>query len=145
MRMRQKTSEVSGRSRRTTVPFTCPRCHTPGGLRITHRLELPPDARSDEITLQVVRCSHCRFEGLAVYEESRRGALDHESFSHTGYEAKDRAQLSALKAAIAHCPAHGDPRCTCAAHQAYGQHGAYGQWTGLDLFDLGPPFPTVRT
>jgi hypothetical protein len=129
----RKTSEVyNGRNRRKVMPFTCPRCHAPGGLRITHRLELPPDARSDEITLQVIRCS-------------RRGALDSESFSHTGYEAQDKAQVSALKAAIRRCPARGDPKCGCAAHQTYGQHGTYGRWTGLELFDLGPPFPLVRT
>jgi hypothetical protein len=142
----RKTSEVyTGPNRKATMAFTCPHCGTPGTLRITHRLELPPDARSDEITLQVIRCSHCRFEGIAVYEESRRGALDSESFSHTGYEAKDKAQVSALKAAIRRCPARGDPRCTCAAHRTYGQHGAYGQWTGIERFDLGPPFPMVRT
>jgi hypothetical protein len=126
------------------MPFTCPECHTPGALRITHRLELPPDARSDEITLQVVRCSQCRFEGLAVYEESRRGALDDESFSHTGYEA-EKAGVSALKKAISRCPRPGNPRCACAAHEAYGRRDAHGRWTGLDAFDLGSSFPLVRT
>jgi hypothetical protein len=126
------------------MAFTCPRCHGSGTLGITHRLELPPDARSDEITLQVIRCSGCRFEGLAVYEESRRGALDNESYSHTGYEA-DRAALSAFKKAVRRCPSRGDPRCTCAAHETYGQRDARGRWTGLDLFVLGGSFPMVRT
>ena len=125
------------------MPFQCPECRQ-SALRITHRLELPPDARSDEITLQVVRCSQCRFEGLAVYEESRRGALDDESYSHTGYEAK-KAALSALKVAIARCPDPGDPRCACAAHEEYGRRDTHGRWTGLDAFDLGPSLPLVRT
>lgn len=126
------------------MPFTCPECHTQSALRITHRLELPPDARSDDITLQVVRCSQCRFEGLAVYEESRRGALDSESYSHTGYEV-GKAQLSALKKAIGRCPKTRDPRCTCTVHEEYGRRDAHGRWTGLDAFDLGASFPLVIT
>jgi hypothetical protein len=125
------------------MPFSCPECRAQGTLRITHRLELPPDARSDEITLQVVRCSTCGFEGLAVYEESRRGALDSESFSHTGYAA-EKAQLNAFKAAVRRCPRPGDRRCTCAAHERYAQHEVHGRWTGLDLFELGSSFPMVR-
>jgi hypothetical protein len=115
-----------------------------GGLTITHRLELPPDARSDEITLQVVRCMQCGFEGLAAYEESRRGALDSESWSHTGYEA-DKAGLRAFKRAVRACPRRGDPRCTCAAHERYGQRDAGGRWSGLALFELGGSFPMVRS
>jgi hypothetical protein len=126
------------------MAFTCPRCRGLGTLGITHRLELPSDARSDEITLQVVRCSQCRFEGLAVYEESRRGALDSESFTPIGYEA-DKAAVSAFKRAVRRCPSRGDPRCACAAHETYGQRDAHGRWTGLELFELGPSFPMVRT
>ena len=125
------------------MAFTCPRCRG-GALGITHRLELAPDARSDEITLQAVRCSGCGFEGLAVYEDSRRGALDSESYSHTGYEA-DRAGVSAFKAAVRRCPSRGDPRCTCAAHETYGQRDAGGRWTGLERFELGPSFPMIRS
>jgi hypothetical protein len=126
------------------MAFTCPRCQRHGGLEIKHRLELPRDARSDEITLQVVRCGQCGFEGLAVYEESRRGALDGESWSHTGYEA-DKEGIRAFKRAVRSCPKRGDPRCTCAAHERYGQRNAYGRWTGLELFELGGSFAIVRT
>ncbi len=66
------------------MPFQCPECSTKT-LKITHKLELPPDSRSDEITLQIIECSGCGFGGIAVYEESRRGALDDDSFDHTGY------------------------------------------------------------
>ena len=61
------------------MAFVCPECHTSESLRITRSLELPPDSRSDEITLQIIRCSSCRFAGVAVYEESRRGRLDDET------------------------------------------------------------------
>ena len=55
------------------MSFACPECLTKS-LKITAKLELPPDSRSDEITVQVVACSRCGFAGVAVYEESRRGA-----------------------------------------------------------------------
>ena len=67
------------------MAFLCPACDAAGGLKITRRLELPPDSRSDEITLQIVRCRRCNFEGLAIYEESRRGALGDEAVDHRGY------------------------------------------------------------
>ncbi len=67
------------------MPFLCPECSSPRSLKISLKIELPPDSRSDEIALQVVTCFQCGFAGIAVYEESRRGALDTESFDHRGY------------------------------------------------------------
>ena len=63
----------------------CPKC-LDYSLNIEDKLELPPDSRSDEITLQIIKCKKCSFEGVAVYEESRRGNLDDYSYNHTGYE-----------------------------------------------------------
>jgi hypothetical protein len=125
------------------MPFKCPQCSTPGSLAIVHRLELPPDSRSDEITLQIVQCSRCLFGGIAVYEESRRGALDSESFDHRGFRI-DVASLSALKKAISQCPKPRNWRCKCATHRKLGRHDASGRWTGLDDVDIGQSFPMDR-
>lgn len=68
------------------MPFRCPSCDQPS-LEITQSLELPADDQWDEIALQALKCSAtaCGFTGIAVYEESRRGALDSECVVHTGY------------------------------------------------------------
>jgi len=116
------------------MPFLCPECSTPRSLKIKARIELPPDNRSDEITLQVVECCRCRFAGIAVYEESRRGALDSESFSHTGYHVSAR-DLRALKRTIKQCPEPGNPRCGCPTHQALGGRDAGGRWNGLSRIE----------
>jgi hypothetical protein len=112
------------------MPFLCPRCSRHGSLRITLKIELPPDSRSDEITLQTVRCADCGFAGIAVYEESRRGALDTESFQHTGYEVT-RSQLRGLRRIIKSCPDPGDRRCPCATHQRLGKTDSSGRWSAL--------------
>ncbi|MBU1749605.1 MAG: hypothetical protein KKA73_18120 [Chloroflexi bacterium] len=113
------------------MPFTCPACSTWGALRITTRLELAPDSRSDEIALQVVKCSRCDFAGIAVYEESRRGPLGDESFDHTGYRVS-REDLQALRKAMRQCPRPKDARCTCATHRTLGHKNAAGRWDALD-------------
>jgi hypothetical protein len=120
------------------MPFQCPECQ--GTLRITASLELPPDSRSDEITLQTVRCRDCGFEAIAVYEESRRGALGSESVDHRGFriEAPD---LRALRRQIRSCPRPRDPRCDCPAHQALGRRDRSGRWAGLAGVALGDWFP----
>ena len=112
------------------MSFMCPECSTPRSLKIKAKIELPPDSRSDEITLQVVECSRCRFAGIAVYEESRRGALGSESFSHVGYRvgAKD---LRMLKRTIKQCPAPNNWRCECSAHRTLGGKDVGGRWNGL--------------
>ena len=66
------------------MPLIFPDCAA-RSLTITSSLELPRDARSDEITLQVVRCTRCQFSAIAVYEESRRGGFDSESVDHRGF------------------------------------------------------------
>jgi hypothetical protein len=125
------------------MPFVCPECSSAGSLRITHSLELPPDSRSDEITLQIVRCVRCGFVGIAVYEESRRGSLDDESVDHTGYHAS-REDVLALQKAISACPAPRNARCRCATHRRLGHRGRSGRWDGLAETRLGAPFAMKR-
>jgi len=122
------------------MPFLCPECSGSRSLDITSKLELPSDSRSDEITLQIVKCSHCGFAGIAVYEESRRGALDSESIDHTGYHvsAKD---LNMLQKTIKQCPKPTNPRCNCSAHRKLGKKNASGRWGGLDAICLEKAFP----
>jgi C4-type Zn-finger protein len=67
--------------------FQCPQCSHLKSLRITSSIELAPDAPSDEISLQVLCCRDCDYEGPAVYEESSRGGFDSESVDHHGYHA----------------------------------------------------------
>ena len=124
------------------MPFLCPECSISQSLKIKAKIELPPDSRSDEITLQIVECSRCRFAGIAVYEESRRGALDSESFSHVGYRvsAKD---LGMLKRTIKQSPKPNDPRCECSAHRAMGGRDVGGRWNGLQEINCGERFELI--
>jgi len=112
------------------MPFQCPECSAPKSLEIALQIELPPDSRSDEITLQIVECSQCGFAGIAVYEESRRGSLNSESFDHTGYyvSAED---LKALRKTIKRCPKPKNWRCNCPAHRILGRTDAVGRWNAL--------------
>jgi hypothetical protein len=121
------------------VPFQCPSCSSPRSLGITSKIELPPDARWDEIALQVVRCSRCDFWGLAVYEESRRGALDSEIVHHTGYYVKDE-DLRSIQRLIQKCPRSMDPRCGCSIHRKLGRKDPDGYWDGLSGIQLGLSF-----
>jgi hypothetical protein len=108
-------------------------------MRITRAIELPPDNRSDEIMLQIVKCDRCRFEALAVYEESRRGALDDESIDHRGYYVS-KADLKVVKSRISECPRPRDSRCLCQAHKQLGSKDKYGRWDGLAGIKLGQSF-----
>ncbi len=112
------------------MPFHCPECLSLGSLEITQAIELPPDSRSDEITLQVVRCQACSFCGLAVYEESRRGRLDAEDFLHTGYRVSE-AMVDRIGKLISQCPEPGNPRCQCPVHIELGRAHTNGRWAGL--------------
>ena len=111
------------------MPFVCPECSVKS-LKITSRIELPADSRSDEIALQIVRCEGCGFAGIAVYEESRRGALGSESFDHTGYHVS-ADDLKWVKRAIERCPKPRNRRCMCSAHRELGSKDASGRWNGF--------------
>ena len=98
------------------MAFVCPECHRPR-LRIADRLELGSDSRSDDVSVQTVQCGGCRFEAIAIYEESRRGALDSEHFSHIGYRISPDG-LNSLKSALQGCRNRRNSRCNCATHRA---------------------------
>jgi hypothetical protein len=116
------------------MPLRCPEC-TNRSLNIVLSLELPSDSRSDEITLQIVDCRRCAFGGLAVYEESRRGALDSDSFDHTGYRIA-APDLAAVRKLMQRCPRPKDPRCRCAAHRRLGNRDASGRWKRLEGIEV---------
>jgi hypothetical protein len=122
------------------VPLVCPECSRPGSLNIVLSIELPPDSRSDEITLQTLECSACGFEGIAVYEESRRGALHSESFSHTGYHLS-KGELVDLGKAIKSCRDRKNWRCRCPAHRALSRTDAAGRWVALRDLETTDAFP----
>jgi hypothetical protein len=117
------------------VPFSCPGCSSHGSVRISQKIEIPPDSRSDEICLQIVECSDCGFEGIAVYEESRRGRLDEESVDHTGYRVTED-DLSSLRKTMRGCPKPGDWQCRCRAHQKLGRTDASGRWNALHELEI---------
>ena len=122
------------------MAFYCPECNTKS-LKIMTKIELPADARSDEIAVQTLRCGRCRFAAMAVYEESRRGALGDESIDHTGYRVSPQ-ELRDLRRDIKQCPEPRNPRCQCAIHQKLGAKNEAGRWSGLqglrsrDSFEL---------
>ena len=112
------------------MSFRCPQCKTRDSLEIISILELPPDAHSGEIALQVVECSACQFRGLAVYEEGRDSVPESESWAHTGYWVSPDAVESVLLA-TGQCPEPHNPQCRCSSHQALGKKDVYGIWRGL--------------
>lgn len=110
------------------MTLICPDCnaHT---LHIQQSLELPPDGYHDEIRLQLVGCSGCGLEALAVYTESRRGSLDSDAWQHEGFRVSKR-DFQTVATAIQRCPRPSDKRCTCPTHQMLGQMSGY-SWDGL--------------
>jgi hypothetical protein len=115
-------------SLKVSMALICPDCnaHT---LHIQQSLELPPDGYDDEITLQLVGCSGCGLEALALYTESRRGSLDSDAWQHEGFRVRP-ADFRAVARAIERCPQPSDKRCTCPTHQTWGQTNGY-RWAGL--------------
>ena len=122
------------------MAFVCPECIIRGSLKITHSMELPSDSRSDEIAVQIVECSHCKFRGAAVYEESRRGALDSESVDHRGYKVK-KTDLKSLTDKIKACPDPKNARCQCPSHRSLSQTDSWGRWQGLADIEYQDTFP----
>lgn len=107
----------------------CPKCSS-GRLKIISSIELPPDSRSDEISVQIIACSRCDFTGIAIYEESRRGSLDRESVTHQGYHVNP-TRLATIQRLINRCPDHRNPQCNCKTHRTLGRVNARGRWNGL--------------
>lgn len=125
------------------MAFVCPQCLTSGSLNIALSLHMPPDARSDDIVLQVVECPRCEFCGLAVYEESRRGALDAESWDHTGYWVGEH-DLNSVRTAIENCPEPRNTKCQCQSHVDLGRRDSQWRWRGLDGIETRGTFPLRR-
>jgi hypothetical protein len=121
------------------MSFFCPECRNPSTLKIKKSIELLPDSRSDEITLQLIECTGCKFRGIAAYEESHRGSLDDVSFSHTGYYTNEQS-IALLKALIKRCPNPKNKRCNCDAHEKLGRHNQLGRSMVYSLFNLSSQF-----
>ncbi len=120
------------------MAFVCPKCGNSQALKIELSMTLPPDSRSDDIILQIVRCDRCQFSGAAVYEESRRGAS--ESWDHRGYIISENA-LKQLSALITGCPNQRDKNCRCPAHQKLGKEDQHGRWIMPESFSWENSFP----
>ena len=110
--------------------FVCPRCHG-GSIKITSRIELPPDSRSDEVSVQILRCSKCGFAGLGIYEETRRGRLDSESVHHHGYYMDD-STLASIENMIRQCPKPKKSGCRCRIHSSLRRVNEFGRWDWLE-------------
>lgn len=108
--------------------FLCPDCRA-ATLAIVASLELPADSRSDEITVQAIACGKCGFAGAAAYEESRRGSLHSESWTHEGFRMPAE-RASALRELLLACPSPRNAECTCCAHRELGR-AVNGRWAGL--------------
>ena len=119
---------------------SCGECKKTNTLQITQSLVLPPDSRSDDIILQVVKCASCGFHGLAVYEESRRGGMDSESWSHSAYRVSNR-DLKVVTAAIRSCLSPKNQRCRCQSHRQLGKRDEGGRWSGLIDIEIESSFP----
>lgn len=126
------------------MSFVCPNCSGKESLHISASMELPPDNRSDEITLQAAECGLCGFFVLAVYEESRRGAIDQEAFSHLAFPVSLET-FEEIKAAIGACAAPRNAACSCPSHSRFSRQDKTGRWAGLDDLILGGGFNLVYT
>jgi len=109
------------------MSFQCPQCSNRKSLKIIISIELEPDARSDEISLQVLGCRDCGYEGLGVYEESSRGALGSESVDHYGFDA-DQKVIRSVESMIKRCSKPREARCKCRSHQKLNKRDQSGRW-----------------
>ena len=123
------------------VNFVCPACRAPK-LAIVASLELPSDSRSDEISAQVIECGGCGMVGAAAYEESRRGSLDSEHWTHVGFRLQPERAVALLDL-IRSCPTPASHSCTCQAHQEIGRVVDH-RWIGLQPWNATDPFELQR-
>ena len=117
--------------------FLCPDCGA-ATLAIVASIELPADSRSDEIAVQAIACGKCGFTGAAAYEESRRGSLDSECWTHDGFRMPAE-RASALRELLRNCPSPGNQACTCRAHRQLGR-ALDGRWAGLGAWGAAERF-----
>ena len=118
--------------------FICPRCLS-RNLQTTSSIELPSDSRSDEISVQILKCSECDFAGLGVYEESRRGRLDSEKIYHRGYYVNN-SLLEKVRKLIRLCPNQKKSSCKCKVHLSLGRTNEFGRWIWLDSVPIKEKF-----
>lgn len=97
----------------------CPRCESPA-LVVCSRVELAPDENWDERSFQIIFCSTCGFEGIAIYLESRHGSMGSEMLQHNAYTT-DLGRLAQISALVAQCPDPSNRRCDCPSHQGLNQ------------------------
>jgi hypothetical protein len=113
--------------------FVCPGCKNKA-LTIQRSIELGPDSRDDEYSLQAVRCVECDFMGVATYQESRRGA--EESWDHICYRM-DEAEFESLLDKLLKCRQPSKPKCACDAHNHFGVKNEYGRLNPLEKLEHG--------
>lgn len=121
------------------MAFYCPACQGYGSLIIKASLELSPDSRSDEISVQILHCPRCGFKGVGIYEESRRGSLEGDSVDHRGYKISRQTWTRLVKSFKA-CPSPRNSLCNCEIHQELGKQDASGRWMGLDSLEISNRF-----
>lgn len=95
--------------------FLCPVCQQKQ-IQIGNSVELQPKDRWDEETLQLIDCEACQSAGLAIYQESRQGALDRETVNHEGAFVP-LSDLLSVRATLLLCPQPEARDCGCAAHR----------------------------
>src|SRR5687767_4941516 len=103
------------------MALACPACGSKN-YEVVSSLAVPPDESSDEEHLQVACCLACRARFGAVYEASRRGALDSESWHHFAIST-DAEEARGLENLIAACPDQSNRRCPCTVHHLLLTHG----------------------
>jgi hypothetical protein len=109
--------------------FLCPECGETT-LKIERSIELGCDSRSDECSVQAVRCKQCDMVGVTTYEESRRGAG--ESVNHYGHKM-DRADYNAFLRELKQCNDRGNAECSCKAHERFGAQNEHGTLRPLEM------------
>lgn len=116
--------------------FVCPVCRR-GTFGISKTIELRPDARWSEITLQLLWCNTCHFEAIGVYKENNWGAS--EIVEHHGYQAPVllRQRLGEL---IDGCPRRPDRSCDCASCSTLSATDGSGTWNWLEQAGVGDRF-----
>ena len=114
--------------------FVCPQCGA-NGVKVVRSMNLPASERSDDIILQITQCNSCSFQGLALYEESRRGAMGSESWEHTGFWVLEPV-IEKVEEIFSRCPDVQDKRCPCAAHKEAVEAVVRGKKWPLAILDL---------
>ena len=120
--------------------FQCPQCENPGSLGIVTAVQLFRGHCVNEITMQLIECSHCNFAGLAVYEEGRLEPSDTRAWKHSGYRLPP-GMYDRIMADLKSCPDQLDPECSCKLHRDLSGCDARGEWLGIEKLGIKGRFP----